>query len=236
MGRPKNRWLDDNSLIAGRTKSGKSYYFEHEILPHINEEDFRPIIILDYKDQYFIGDRIHICHLETAEKLSQVMRGEFTKGRKPKVLRIIDQDYNPWRIDRVIFKYLCHASPKIFVMEEGHFYFEKYKHKPLPYYTRRFFRTMTGEHNMYPDGTGGHNCIIITQYPNDIPSTVLNAFGDGAIFYLPPKSLKYLYDQKFLEDDWREVRKMVAPFKSYRHYDILSAAMGEDNQKIDDES
>ena len=53
-----------------------------------------------------IGDRIHICHLDTAEKLGLVMGGKYTKGRRPKVLRIIDQDYNPWRIDRVVFKYL----------------------------------------------------------------------------------------------------------------------------------
>lgn len=236
----KDRWLEDNFLIAGRTKSGKSYHFEHEILPNILEKDYRPVIILDYKNQYRGGSFVNLRNIPTAEHLAEIMNGVHTNGRKVKYLRIISRNYNKIKIDNVLFRYLCQSEPKIFVMEEGHFYFEELKNRRVPYWTKTFFRTSTGEHNIYEDGTGGHNCILITQYPNDIPSTILNAFNEGHIFYLPPKSLKYLYDQKYFDEDWKVIQKKVSPMGSYRFYDVGKAAKeghfdgdGEENEQDD---
>jgi hypothetical protein len=205
--------LPDNLLIAGRSGSGKSYYFEHTILPELLK-DSRPMIILDYKDQYQIGSKVHLSQLDGPQMLGDIMQGLYSNGRKPRVLRIISRNYDPVKIDNIIFQYLNNSKPKIFVMEEGAFFFEDLVRREVPEHTKSYFRTSIGAHNL------GQNCVIISQFTRDVPSKVLNCFADGRLFYLPMRELQYLHDIRYLEEDPEYIHSIVAPFKSYKWYDV----------------
>jgi len=209
----EDRFLETNMLIAGIPGSGKSYYFEHEILPEILK-DGRQIIILDYKNQYKTPAHVSLSSLAGPMTIGEIMNGVYSKGRKPHVLRIISQDYNVDRIDKVVFNYLCNCKPKIFIMEEAHFFFEDLVKKTVPEYTKQYFRTKIGSHNM------DQGCVLITQFTRDIPSKILNTFQDGRLFYLPMKELQYLHEIRYLEEDPEYVHSIIAPYKSYKYYDI----------------
>lgn len=148
------------------------------------------------------------------------MRGEFTKGRKPEILTIINHDYDIHEIDTKVFRYLCNCDPKIFVMEESHFFFEDLVRGKVPYWCKTYFRTKTGKHNQ------NQTCILITQFTRDIPTKIINAFSQGIIFYLPPREIEYLHEIRFLEDDPKYVNQIISPFQSYKFYDVGARVRG----------
>jgi hypothetical protein len=226
----EERFIESNMLIAGIPGSGKSYYFETEILPEILN-DGRQIIILDYKNQYKTPAHVSLSSLKGPATLGEIMQGVYSKGRKPHVLRIISQNYDVDRIDSIIFNYLCNSTPKIFIMEEAHFYFEDLVKKQIPEYTKKYFRTCIGRHNK------DQGCVMITQFTRDIPGKILNTFQDGRLFYLPLKELYYLHEIRYLEEDPDTVHSIISPFKSYKYYDVGAYLHGERQpfDEIDDE-
>jgi len=212
--------LPVNMLLAGIPGAGKSYGFEFDILPKI-KEDSRPIIILDYKDQYKTGSTIRLSEITGPAMLGELMQGKYSNGRKPRILRIIAPNYDIDKIDSVIFGYLNDCKPKILVIEEAHFIFEDLIRKQIPAQMKKYFRTAIGEHNK------GHNCVLITQFTRDIPSKILNCFQDGRLYYLPLKELHYLWDMRYLEEDPDYVQSIISPYQSYDFYDVGKHLRGE---------
>lgn len=214
----KPQWLEDNMLIAGRSKSGKSYHFEHTILPELIKNDWRQIFILDMKGQYKFGAVVPLAKIKDPMVLAKIATGQYTKDKngKPKPPRIITIHagmYDPDQVE-MIFYYMNRNVNKIFVMEESAFYFEDLKSRILPPETKYYIRCSTGSHNL------NNNMIMITQYPNDIPTVFLNMFDMGRIFYLPPKAVDYLCSKYFIADDREVVMKTISPLGCYRYYDI----------------
>lgn len=207
------QWLNDNLFIAGRTGAGKSYYFEHEILPKLIHEDHRQIILLDFKDQYKVGHYIDINDIEGPFHLAKIMTGEYNKGKKPKLVNIKTGRFTVDRIE-MIFSYLNQTQNKILIMEEGAFFFRKLNSRNLPEECEVYIRTQTGGHN------ANHNFILITQYPNDIPGSVIDAFSNGFLFFLPPRALTYLHHTNFLMAKPMDVFRKIAPFKSYKFFQV----------------
>ena len=216
----QNNTFPDNMLICGIPGSGKSYHFEHTILPII-QQDSRPVIIVDYKSQYNIPSSIHINNLSGPKMLGEIMQGVYSKGRKPRILRIVAPKYDVDEMDYKIFSYLNNCKPKILVFEEFHFLAEDLVRKQLPPEMKKFFRTSLGEHNK------GHTICAISQFSRDLPSKVLNTFQDGKLFYLPKKELYYLYDCRYLEENPDYVYDLISPYKSYQYYDIGAHLRGE---------
>lgn len=230
---PETQWLDDNLLIAGRSRSGKSYHFSHTILPELLANDKRQIIILDMKGQYKFGACVNISNIKNPRILADIAVGVYTKNKqgkpvKPKIITIRSQEYDVDQVE-IIFSYLNMNMNKVFVMEEAAFYFEDLKGRVLPAETKYFIRCSTGAHNQ------NNNMILITQYPNDIPTPFLNMFGKGRIFYLPPKAVDYLCSKHFIVDDRDTVLKAISPLGSWRWYDV-EAAMYDYAQGEKDES
>ena len=232
----KKQWLTDNLMIAGRSGSGKSYHFEHTILPKLVKNDWRQIIILDMKGQYKFGAIVDINDIENPMHLAEIAIGKHTKRkngklRPPRIITIVSRDYHVEQIEN-IFAYLNRTKNKIFVMEEAAFYFEDLKGRTIPPETKFYIRCSTGPHNK------NNNMILITQYPNDVPSTFINMFGKGRIFYLPPKAIDYLCSKYFIADKRDEVLKEISPLGSWKWYDIeksmkegLSDGSGKDEQE-----
>ena len=220
----KPQWLEDNMLIAGRSKSGKSYHFEHTVLPELIKNDWRQIIILDMKGQYNYGAVVDLEKIKTPMTLAKIAVGQYTKNKegKPKPPRIITIHagmYDPERVDMLFF-YMNRNKNKLFVMEESAFYFEDLKGRVLPPETKYYIRCSTGSHNL------NNNMICITQYPNDIPTPFLNMFDLGRIFYLPPKAVDYLCSKYFIADDRQVVMDAISPLGSWKYYDIRRTTMG----------
>ena len=211
--------LEDNLFIAGRTGSGKSYFFKNTILPKLMTEK-RQIIIIDMKKEYDIGIKVNINSLDCIERIAEIEIGKYTldKNKNPIPPKILVIDAHRYQIDQIdmIFQYLNYSKNKILIFEESAFFFgtPKIKTGYLPEETEVFLRCGTNQHNH------GHNIIFITQYPNDIPKKVLSVCSRGYLFYLSMAALQYLYDKQFIEDRPEEVKAQISPFRSYKYYII----------------
>lgn len=181
----------DSLFIAGQTGSGKSYYFEHRILPELLKDKEFQTILLDMKNQYHMGLSAPLGQIKTPMDLANIEVGNYTKGRKPPLVVLKADMFTPSQIETV-FEYLCKAGKKVLVFEEAAFYFEDLKGKPVPFWTKRFFRQSLLPHN------NDNRVILITQYPTDIPKLILGQLDKGIIFKLKDFQLKYLHEKDFL--------------------------------------
>ena len=189
-----------NTFIAGQTGSGKSYHVKNVIIPALDD---RFKIIVDYKNEY-AGNHVLISKMTTPQKYGDVYH--FCKEHKIKTLVLKIDNYEPEYFD-VLFTYLNDVSDKILIFDEASFYFEDLKKSHMPFETKRFFRSSTLPHNK------NHNCILITQSPQDIPKIILGQFQEGFIFDLKPFQLEYLYSNAFIPQKTYDFSK---PYTFYK--------------------
>lgn len=223
-------------MIAGRSRSGKSYHFEHAVLPELIKNDWRQIWILDMKGQYMFGTCVNLKSIKGMKHMAEIAigkhspRGKDGKLRAPRIITIRTPYYSVDEIE-MVFAYMNRSANKILVMEEAAFYFEDLKKKTLPDETKYYIRCSTGDHNL------NNNMVLITQYPNDVPTPFLNMFNKGRIFYLPPKAIDYLCSKNFIADDRETVLRAVSPLGSWRWYDVEEALyrLGEPDSTEDEE-
>ena len=195
--------MKQNLFIAGQTGSGKSYHVKNEILPDVIANDPRFRIIIDYKNEYD-GDFVLVSKMTQPEKYGQVYH--YAKKHKKNQVVVKMDRYDPVYLD-VFFTYLNDVQDKILIWDEASFYYEDLKRGKIPFETKKFFRSSTLAHNR------NHNCILITQSPQDIPKMILGQFQSGLIFNLKPFQLEYLYHAAFIPEKSYDFSE---PYKFYK--------------------
>jgi hypothetical protein len=201
--------LKKNIFIAGQTGSGKSFFVKHKLIPLFLKDDFRPLIILDMKNEYDNGLKVDINQVKNPFDYAKIFAGEYTK-KAPKVLILKCMDYTTDDIERLLI-YMNDSMNKILIWDESSFYFEDLKHKELPYEIKKFIRTKTLPHN------ANHNVIFITQSPQDIPKIVIGQCSKGYIFELMPFQLRYLYMNDFVPE---KPENYTFPVGKHKYYEI----------------
>ena len=193
---PFDRCNEQNLFIAGQTGIGKTYFAKNILLPYILEHDKRQIIILDVKETEFdLGFIVSINAFQKIEDYAECSLGFWCKNKKrPRIITIKCKRFRMEQIE-LLFHYLCESYDKILIFDEASFYLKEYKHGRIPLYTNEFYRITTLSHNRR------NNSILITQYPNDIPTEIIGSHQRGFLFYLYPKQIKYLSDANWIPND-----------------------------------